>query len=366
MILDWHFYYVAAIVNSIADEADVMVVARDHGHELGLDGEATARKREMLDPRVELAIVKGRQSDPTTILSALQVSATVCRFRPDVVHVQDHSDWRLDLVQRLSGAPACLTVHDVVPHLGVRETTNRIQRSVGRRLRREARTVIVHGERLAELAAEQKWLVDRCRLAVIPHGVLAAPVAPIPLPERPTPLFFGRLEAYKGLDLFIAGVEEAARTLPHVKAIIAGRGPEAAACRGLVTRPELFDWREGFVSDGDLPGLFAEASVVCLPYREASQSGVVPIAYANGRAVIATAVGALEEAVHDGIDGILVLPDDVSAFAAALVRFHSEPGLAPRLSDAALAAATTGRLSSAEIARRHLEEYRRMIGGEPA
>lgn len=57
-----------------------------------------------------------------------------------------------------------------------------------------------------------------------------------------------------------------------------------------------------------------------LPYWEASQSAVVPLAMASGRGVVATRVGGLPDLVRDNETGILVPPRDVPALAAAIVR----------------------------------------------
>ena len=54
--------------------------------------------------------------------------------------------------------------------------------------------------------------------------------------------------------------------------------------------------------------LFCAADAALLPYRSATQSGVVQLAYAYRRPVIATAVGGLPAAVRDGLDGILCPP----------------------------------------------------------
>jgi starch synthase len=56
-----------------------------------------------------------------------------------------------------------------------------------------------------------------------------------------------------------------------------------------------------------------------LPYVEATQSGVVPLAYRHGKPVIATTVGGLPEVVYDGRTGRLVPPGDTLALAAAIV-----------------------------------------------
>jgi glycosyltransferase involved in cell wall biosynthesis len=67
----------------------------------------------------------------------------------------------------------------------------------------------------------------------------------------------------------------------------------------------------------------AAATVVVLPYRSGTQSGVVPLAYAHGRPVVTTRVGGLEEAVREGETGLLVPPDDAAALADALERVRA-------------------------------------------
>jgi glycosyltransferase involved in cell wall biosynthesis len=178
-------------------------------------------------------------------------------------------------------------------------------------------------------------------------------------------LFFGRMEYYKGLDVLVEAAREAEGRVPGLRVVVAGQGPELARCREAAADSTVFDWREGFVTDDSLPALFAECRAVVLPYREASQSGIVPLAFSCGRPVVATRVGALTEAVQDEVDGLLVAPDDPAAMASALVRLLTEPRLAETLSRGALATVTDGRMSRRSIARAHMAVYRRALGELP-
>jgi glycosyltransferase involved in cell wall biosynthesis len=80
------------------------------------------------------------------------------------------------------------------------------------------------------------------------------------------------------------------------------------------------------VPDEEVGDLVAAADCVVLPYRSATQSGVVLVAYAGGCPVISTAVGGLPEVVDDGVTGYLVPPEDSAALAAAILRFYEEGG----------------------------------------
>ena len=63
---------------------------------------------------------------------------------------------------------------------------------------------------------------------------------------------------------------------------------------------------------------FSRADVIILPYKDASGTGVIPLAYHNGKPVIATNVGGLPELVEDKISGLLIPPNDSIALAGAI------------------------------------------------
>ena len=63
----------------------------------------------------------------------------------------------------------------------------------------------------------------------------------------------------------------------------------------MMVHPERFIVHNEYVSDEKRAELFRRASVVVLPYIEASQSGIIPIAYRFGKPVVATTVGGLPE-----------------------------------------------------------------------
>lgn len=138
-------------------------------------------------------------------------------------------------------------------------------------------------------------------------------------------LAFGAIRPYKGIDL---ALEALARVRGRVRLTVAGvfwDGGAALKARvaalGIEDRVEL---RDGFVSNEEAALLFATADASLLPYRSATQSGVVQLSFAYGVPVIATRVGGLVEAVEDGVDGILCPSEDVSALAAAIERVGSE------------------------------------------
>lgn len=76
------------------------------------------------------------------------------------------------------------------------------------------------------------------------------------------------------------------------------------------------------------PKLFAEASVVVLPYESGvSQSGPLHKALASGRAILATDIPTFNTVIDSGVNGLLVSPGNEEALAGGLRMLLSDPSL---------------------------------------
>lgn len=137
-------------------------------------------------------------------------------------------------------------------------------------------------------------------------------------------LFVGYVREYKGVDVLLDALARLDPAGPRWRALIAGEwyvdraaADRAIAAPALAGRVRIDD---RYLPVADVARYLAAATVVVLPYRSGTQSGVVPLAYAHGRGVVTTRVGGLAEAVREGQTGLLVPPDDPVALAAALER----------------------------------------------
>jgi glycosyltransferase involved in cell wall biosynthesis len=79
-----------------------------------------------------------------------------------------------------------------------------------------------------------------------------------------------------------------------------------------------------YLPDETLAAYVRQASVLVLPYRSATQSAVVQLAFGQGTPVITTHVGGLAEAVAHKQTGLVVPPEDVAALAAAINAYFAE------------------------------------------
>ena len=128
-------------------------------------------------------------------------------------------------------------------------------------------------------------------------------------PEKKTLLFFGLIRDYKGLDLLIAALSLLDESY---QLVIAGEsygdfGKYRQAIESSPARSRIKVLNR-YIADDEVPRLFSAADVLVTPYRSATQSGVIPIAYHFDLPVLATDVGGLKESIERAGAGLVCLP----------------------------------------------------------
>lgn len=141
-------------------------------------------------------------------------------------------------------------------------------------------------------------------------------------------LFFGFVRRYKGLDVLV----EALSLLKEEDIFLSVVGEwwerDAALLNilknaRLQSRVEIVD---RYVSGDEAANYFSRADVVVLPYRSATGTGIIPLAYHYGKPVIAARTGGIPEVVMDGVSGRLFEPENPRALAEVIREFlHTEP-----------------------------------------
>ena len=223
-------------------------------------------------------------------------------FRPSVVIVQEGVR---PLLKALFVAlkplfRIALIVHDPEPHSG-RDSADRAAHMRYRAwLRRSADVLIVHGrscfEEMVRLGYEGRGMI------VINHGVLMVPRKPRSIaPEPGRVLIFGRMEAYKGTEVLLAAVEILNREGLRFELMIAGAGPEQARLAARIASLGNVRQIDRYLTPDELEVEIARSVFVVAPYTDATQSGVLATTFANGRPVIASAIGGLPDVVRDGV-----------------------------------------------------------------
>lgn len=130
-------------------------------------------------------------------------------------------------------------------------------------------------------------------------------------------LFFGRLNLYKGIDNLVEIVKKCA----NIQFDIVGKVDSQVENDVLELRAmSNVNMKTGYVSDREMEDAFINADWVILPYKSATQSGVIIDGYRYGRPCIAFNVGAVSEQIEDGVSGYLIKAGDVDAFSQKIMQ----------------------------------------------
>ena len=178
------------------------------------------------------------------------------------------------------------------------------------------------------------------KLEVVPNGV---DLPPPPFVAGQGVLSVGRLIRLKGVDTLIealVGLDPwtslGSPVKPCATLVVAGDGPERSRLEARARGHGLDVRFEGMASRGRLGELYREAGCVVLAARGGEGLPNVLIeAMSFARPVIATPISGVADLVQDGVNGLLVPPDDPRALRRALLRLQQETGLAAQLGAAA-------------------------------
>jgi glycosyltransferase involved in cell wall biosynthesis len=187
-------------------------------------------------------------------------------------------------------------------------------------------------------AAFLRGYAPAARVVVVANSV-ALPAAIERAGEQPGRiLFLGRADAGKGVYELLAAVAALAPACPHIHLVIGGVGELDALRR----RAEELDVGDRLTLAGWLDGPnkareLARAQIFCLPSHAEGLPMAMLEAMAAAKAVVASTVGGIPEAIGDGVDGLLVPPGDMPALAGALAALLSDDALRIRLGDQARA-----------------------------
>lgn len=228
------------------------------------------------------------------------------------------------------------TLHEVGSHQNDITSTPLLNRLI-----KDKSKVILHSkstlERFKAIPGSEK-----CYNCVIPFGKMETLLlydkdVEVPLTidiSKPTFLFYGYLQPYKGLDLLAKAMHELKDDYDKFNLIVAGGGIDNNIPY-FISLPNC-NVINRFLSNEEMMKLNKIATAVLLPYKTASQSGIVTNTYLYGKPIIGTNVGALSETINNRENGLLVESGDYKGFAFAMKCIMTDSNLYKRLCQGAL------------------------------
>ena len=129
------------------------------------------------------------------------------------------------------------------------------------------------------------------------------------LSEKPTVLFFGFIKNYKGLDVFLKSIPLIAAKQPNIRFVIAGEiyGRAKQYLNILNSFKNQYDiiFHDFYITTKIIPHYFNIADIVVVPYKTATQSGVIQLSYAFNKPVIASNILGLNDMIVENETGYL-------------------------------------------------------------
>jgi len=138
-------------------------------------------------------------------------------------------------------------------------------------------------------------------------------------------LFFGFIRQYKGLDLLLKAMADERIKKENIQLLIAGEFYEdEKPYLQLIKENNLEEQvilKTSFIPDNEVKYYLCSSDCVVQPYRNATQSGVTPLAYHFEKPMIVTNVGGLPSLVPHEKVGLVCEPQPVS-IADAILKFY--------------------------------------------
>ncbi|HEY1363729.1 MAG TPA: glycosyltransferase family 4 protein [Xanthobacteraceae bacterium] len=332
---DWYFSSHRLPMARAAREAgfEVHVITRvaRHGPAIAAEGFALHHiewRRGSLDPRHLLRTVR-------------DIRSLYRKLDPSIAH-------HVALLPTIAGSLAALGLPVVclnaITGLGTTFSSDSAKLRATRMLLKAVLRVLLARTRSAVLVQNphdartiERLGVERSRITLIPgSGVDIERLKPMPEPGEPITIgFAGRLLESKGIRTLVAAHELLQRCGPRTALLIAGLPDPANP--GSVQEDEIAAWRRrrdlvhlGFVDD--IATVWAAAHIAVLPSRGGEGVPLSLIeAAACGRPLIATDTPGCRDIARNGINAVLVPPDDAEKLAEAIGRLAGDRELRARL-----------------------------------
>ena len=276
-------------------------------------------------PVVALPIEKKR---PRALLAVRRWLAAH-RARFDVINTHSSTDsWLVALAWlTLAGGPPVVRTRHVSTRIHNDRATRWLYQSA-------CAHIVTAGEALKQQLARENGYAPE-RMTSVPTGIdleryrpmdRAAARRELGLDGRHALGIVATLRDWKGHDYLLDAWARLAPRFPDWQLLVIGEGPQRARLEARVAA-EGFAPSVRFVGNRDnVPVWLNSLDLFTLPsYGDEGVPQAIMQAMACGLAVVATPVGAIEEAVRRGLTGLIVPPRDAAALAAALGALMEDP-----------------------------------------
>ena len=239
------------------------------------------------------------------------MSAINAKHPNSQVYLPAFHPWNIHFIEwaNVHDLKSIVTIHDFHTHAGEHSA---LIENMQKKCIRKATTVVflsefVRAQAIQELGESEKYVVHA-------HPILDARVKnTLPYNPKPNILFLGRVVKYKGVDMLMEAISD----LNINKLTIAGEQSGMD-----ITSTEKINVINKRLDEGEIQALLVSHEIMVLPYREATQSGILTLGMSAGMAMVVTRVGGLMEQL--GEDGAVWVEASVSEISQGVKKLINE------------------------------------------
>lgn len=248
--------------------------------------------------------------------------------RPDVIHLNNNLDqWESVAAARIVGVPCVI-------HQRSFASPSRTMKWCSRRADRIITISDAIRDHLIALGCDGKKILTIYNTIDLPNDIntidfkktFDAPCTD----NKPVCSVFGRITQWKGQHIFIDAIAEARKSIPNILALIVGDAPDGANeyLQALYKQVENNSLKENIIFTGyrsDVGNFYGISDIVVHTSIEPEPFGrTILEAMSYAKPVIATAMGGPLEIIEEGVDGILIHPNDSQVLAQHIVRLFQD------------------------------------------
>ncbi len=244
-------------------------------------------------------------------------------FNPDVLYSPFGHFWDKYIYARVKCKVTIKTYHDMTMHEGENDA---FRGAIYKFFSYKTDKAVILSE-IFRKTMTAKYTYKEQDIVVIPHacfnqyGNTLEPDFSI----KNRVLFFGRIVHYKGLHILLKAWPHIIKKYPRLKLVIAGNGNISDYSQDFANLQKSLDLNIRWIQDNEVGYFFQNADLTILPYIEASQSGVIPLANSFGIPAIATNIGGLPNQISDGETGLVIESSSIDSIAGAIISLYDDP-----------------------------------------
>lgn len=205
-------------------------------------------------------------------------------------------------------------VHDIKPHPGEKNTEG--VQAYYKRVFPKVNQFIIHNHKYLNYFSNT-YQVDKSQILSTNLWSMKSEFTEITEANTKC-LFFGRVNPYKGYYALL----DIMKNTEDLDYVLAGRfSEELSEDKKLVNDIKNCEVIDDYITEEKMTELFNDSQIILLPYKSATQSGVVLEAYRYSRPVIAFNVGALGEQIIDKETGLLIEQSNNEEYIKELKKF---------------------------------------------